>query len=541
MLEKIFYGTGFGRESMSTARAGYLFVIWVLIPIWLVTTFYSTVVGLVFTGVSAGLGERLDADVSFRHPYFTWAGDVGLENLDVQPRDPDAQHAISMRVRRVQFDLPNLGVMLGLITADKGNDESEASLLRLIDHLDHVGVRIEGLQFDDFHTLPGVLAHVGPASAAPLEAEGCVGDVSWAASDLPALGISNDGIDISLTMANAPETHEVHITGELVSPHSSRAEFAQYFQAPSMSAFLDAPEGSRVATYERVAIQDEGFIKARDGYCAKRDGVAPGIFRERHLAAVRRLFEAQGMRPTEELEGAYRQYLQQGRLVLEARPNAHIRREDYHHYSVADQAKLYNGTLATGGKPVPVRFEETPSRAIPGEFDGSTWDLVASESEARGAVAGDDVVAVAPKPAPTATAIVPVTAPAVTPAAASSMVATTAMAGTSAQQVRATTPVAPLIDPDRTTRTTVDGRPLASSLPVAQQSSGSRALALDELPQHIGDYIQVTDIYGDKREGRLESVKGKSLNLKRLTGLGFAIQNIEFKQIREVLDVPGRQ
>jgi hypothetical protein len=47
--------------------------------------------------------------------------------------------------------------------------------------------------------------------------------------------------------------------------------------------------------------------------------------------------------------------------------------------------------------------------------------------------------------------------------------------------------------------------------------------------------VQVTTIYGDKREGRLVGVQGQSLNLKKSAGLGYAVQNIEFKQLREVM------
>jgi hypothetical protein len=86
-----------------------------------------------------------------------------------------------------------------------------------------------------------------------------------------------------------------------------------------------------------------------------------------------------------------------------------------------------------------------------------------------------------------------------------------------------------------TRRTTSDGRPLASSLPAAHRT-GVHVLAFGELSQHVGDFVRVTTIYGDQREGQLDSVQGKSLNLKKSVGRGYAIQNIEFSQIREVLD-----
>lgn len=87
-----------------------------------------------------------------------------------------------------------------------------------------------------------------------------------------------------------------------------------------------------------------------------------------------------------------------------------------------------------------------------------------------------------------------------------------------------------------TRRTTSDGRPLASSSLPAPHRTSAHVLAFGELSQHVGDFVRVTTIYGDQREGQLDGVQGRSLNLKKSVGHGYAIQNIEFSQIREVLD-----
>ena len=50
MFENIFYGTGFGRNRLSPARAAYLLLVWVIVPMWLVTRFYTMVLGLAFMG-----------------------------------------------------------------------------------------------------------------------------------------------------------------------------------------------------------------------------------------------------------------------------------------------------------------------------------------------------------------------------------------------------------------------------------------------------------------------------------------------------------
>src|SRR5688572_6954005 len=149
-FEKIFYGTGFGRERMSAARAAYLFLVWVLVPGWLVVTFYSMLVGMAFTAAFSELSQRMDADISFRRPYFTWTGDVGFEDLSVRPLQPDPDRPMSMQVQSVRFDLPNLGVMqevLAAAGAEEGSEE-ESAMLRVVNQLDHIGVEVKGMKFD---------------------------------------------------------------------------------------------------------------------------------------------------------------------------------------------------------------------------------------------------------------------------------------------------------------------------------------------------------------------------------------------------------
>jgi hypothetical protein len=91
----------------------------------------------------------------------------------------------------------------------------------------------------------------------------------------------------------------------------------------------------------------------------------------------------------------------------------------------------------------------------------------------------------------------------------------------------------------RTTRTTVDGRPLASSLPA---KGGSRRpqfapIAFDQLNHHIGDRVEVTTIYGNRREGRVEGVSGQTLRLKSSAGLGYAVTNFERNKIRSIISM----
>lgn len=85
-----------------------------------------------------------------------------------------------------------------------------------------------------------------------------------------------------------------------------------------------------------------------------------------------------------------------------------------------------------------------------------------------------------------------------------------------------------------TKRTTADGRPLASSLPVAQKRAQLTPLAFAQLPQHVGKFVELTTIHGVHREGWVDSVQGPTLRLRVKVGLGHAVVNVERDNIREL-------
>ena len=92
--------------------------------------------------------------------------------------------------------------------------------------------------------------------------------------------------------------------------------------------------------------------------------------------------------------------------------------------------------------------------------------------------------------------------------------------------------------PATTTRTTVSGKPLASSLPPKQGTRRSfRPLRFEDLSQHLGERIQLTTIYGDRMDGRVESVSGNLLRLRSAPGMGYAITNFERSKIRSIISV----
>ena len=92
----------------------------------------------------------------------------------------------------------------------------------------------------------------------------------------------------------------------------------------------------------------------------------------------------------------------------------------------------------------------------------------------------------------------------------------------------------------QTTRTTSDGRPLASSLPVkgANTRAQPRPLQFQELGQNLGRRVVLVTEYGDRKEGIVDSVNGSTLHLKINAGAGYAVTNFERGHIRSITLVP---
>ena len=90
-----------------------------------------------------------------------------------------------------------------------------------------------------------------------------------------------------------------------------------------------------------------------------------------------------------------------------------------------------------------------------------------------------------------------------------------------------------------TRRTTSDGRPLASSLPTKGGAARQQftPIAFDQLNHHLGDRVEVTTIYGNRREGRVDGVSGQTLRLKSSVGLGYAVTNFERGKIRSIVSM----
>ncbi|MGH8105396.1 MAG: hypothetical protein ACREO2_03705, partial [Arenimonas sp.] len=466
-------------------------VMWLGLPLFAMHLMLNTFVGGLFQIMLSGYYSDA-ATVTFREPYYTWTGDIGLRDLSVAPLE--GSDLAPLTVKDVRIDMPSWGVLMqvagALDSEEAGSDEHVDQSMAFIDKIDHVGIHFQGLktEFDD--GLPDALSYFGLSSAAPFEAEGCAKNVYWDAGDVSNMGIADNGVDLNFSLSTRTDDGLVVLKGAMNAPSASKVDFEQHYKVARLSSFMDSEGKQHIPSYQLIEVHDAGFIKARNAFCAKRDGVTPEEFVERHIQSIQRLLLMQGFHADVSLEGIYRAYLKNGYLKVEAKPNGSIRMEDYKDYAPADQFKLFNATIASNGaKPAPLQMEVLPAKAIPYSFQGSTWDWVAEETA---------------------------------------------------------NPEAGLDNQSGTRRVSLSGRgslfdPAAPASVVQAAVTEAEIAVVDEKTiafsdagKHIGDRVVVITVYGDKRRGDIETANGKDIGLRVYVGQGYAIQHIERSYIRSI-------
>ena len=154
--------------------------------------------------------------------------------------------------------------------------------------------------------------------------------------------------------------------------------------------------------------------------------------------------------------------------------------------------------LEHGSRRVAVQWSRFTPRPLPGDAD-STWAAI--QAEQGGA---QPVAAVAEQPATT-------TAPVSTPAAPATP-----------KPAAPATPTLP-----GAVATTPDGRPLASSLPVAQLAQPGALLDWTELPRYQGHVMQVWTRHNEPRTATLLSANAGEAHVRARVGGGHAEYRIK--------------
>ena len=151
----------------------------------------------------------------------------------------------------------------------------------------------------------------GTASASPFEAEGCLEDGAWWSDELTEMGLSAGPTELSMAWHRDTDSlvkeQSIHTPG--VARVDYREEQVMHDGFPLFS--LIETDENELALSE-WHMRDEGFVAARNEFCARKDGIEPSEFVDRHVATVKRVLAAVGMQPDGATEAAYRRYAEAG-------------------------------------------------------------------------------------------------------------------------------------------------------------------------------------------------------------------------------------
>ena len=232
-------------------------------------------------------------------------GDVGIRDLVLQPQPGSPMPAIRVTADRAVVRTP--GILWVLRAATIGVPDEIPS---------RFGFSLTGAGVDG-STEALDAAMVGGHVMFPFDLAGCEPGMSLDVAN--ALGLREASSNFAFTMEYGGADH-LRLRIEAETP-----EQALLAGDISLSLGPGSEPSLRLATagFEslNLVIEDKGFGARRNAHCAKKLGLAPETFVERHLEAVRGLFAADGLVPGAAMDQAYAGFVRDGgRLTIQARP-----------------------------------------------------------------------------------------------------------------------------------------------------------------------------------------------------------------------------
>ncbi len=459
-----------------SSRASLLRILGVVVPI--------VIIGFLVIKQSNFLAGRAlligfgNTETIYKNAWFEWDGDVVARDVVIYPLDV-ADEEFAIRAERLHVTTPGWWWFI----------RNTFNRKQLLAHMDRLQFRLEGLR--DETGIDPTLGDLGPfsaASASPFEAEGCAQHGMWLREELVDMGLTPG--ETTLSFDYRVDGSQLHTTIVLHTPGVSKATFERESLLPTKLNALVIDQYEKWTQRERWEVADEGFVRARNAFCAKQDGVEPRVFVARHVESVERLMEIDGVAPDGSARDTYRRFARDGgTLVVEMRfPSPEAMSMLSEDATLGDELALVDARIEHNGRGLPTRFLRTEPRSLDKLDDlGSVWAAI--EFERR-----RDPEDGSPPPAPAATT--PVAAAGAPAATAEPAAETTDSAAPFAASTGAAPPAAapPAAAPPPAATPVASATPAANSTPVAAtQIGGPRPpqLTWNELRPLQGRLIRV--------------------------------------------------
>ncbi len=369
----------------------------------------------------------------------------------------------------------------------------------------------------------------GGISGALFDSVGC-GDASFNKAELREMGIEDPRLDFTLnyefeTDIMAVLTFRQEVAGSTLTEMHMRMDIPSGGRADPQAAMGASLRGMD------VKFTDEGFVGARNAFCAKRLSLRPGQFVDRHVDMTRKVLRSMGLGLAEEDWQVYRRFANSGghigvtAVAQTPLPMMTLQGAGPTDIAHAMSLKLVD-SRGTDRMFVLQALDKVPLDASvrPLTLEEQVEAEVAFERENQRRMR--DGLAPLPKPGsePVASAA-PVDPTAATAPATASPTAPVAAAPITASPAPAVTTV-----PATTT-------PVAAG-PVAADAKPTQEVPYTELANHIGRPVSVQTQYGTVRTGTLERFNLASISIKLGLKDGGISLSVPANTVKRVLVVP---
>lgn len=447
------------------------------------------------------------ASASHRGGYYTWDGDLGIRKFRIESTT-GASSGLSMS--ELELDTPGWWWVLQLFNPLESRTQrlsrafsplADARGGRVLPPTDHLFLRMRAFELNLNSLLPPGLPHLGFATGAPFETEGCSNIRYFVPMQLQQdLQLSYRQADLSFGFdATGPD--QAVVVFEIDAPGAMNSRFEFEFATDDPRHFLESDGVGERPLAMRWILNDLGFTAARNQWCAEQAEVDADEFQRRHITTVRRVLEIYGVRMAPETEAVYSEFARNGgTLTLEATFPAEVTAELFANYPAQQRWQMMNPQIwHDQGAQTPLLLEFVRSRPLPSAYSGSVYDLLARNADAGTAAA------------------------------------TTPLDQLGERMRAMATP------PPDTTQAAQDGQKPA---PQAPPQRPARALptpiALDtgSLIAAIGELVAIETDDGRSRIGTLTAVNEKTLTIRRRVSGGKADLDFSRERIRAVIANP---
>lgn len=489
------------------------------------------VVYLIFSQANFFIGRALliafgDSESTYKGASLEWDGDVVAKDFVLHPYD-DMDEASAIRFEHVHLETPGWFWFLRNTFDRKLRN---AKLERL--HLSLSG----GTSNAGIDPSLGDLGPIGASSASPFEAEGCLQDSLWTREELTAMGLSPEPTTLEFDFRT--EAGQLHTTVVLETKGVSRAQVDRRAILPGKDNMLFLDTYHDETTTERWEIQDQGFVAARNRYCANKDKIEPLRFVDRHVASVARLLDTLGIGLDDEARTIYRRFARDGGKldysISYPRPlPADLLYELREHPGVIAQS---NATIDHNGRNATIRWERFDPIPLPG-LDQGEPTFAALQKEQAEKLRIDTMVPVATSnaasvPTPSgdgATPPAPPSPPA--PLDVEALIASKSAAMAAAPASAPPAVAAPAATPAPTTIAPAGdaGAEAVVIEPTPETTTRRRdqTLPWDRLPALSGQTIRIWTVHNPPRTVQIVSGDGNSLRVRARLGGGSAEYTIQ--------------